>query len=76
VANDTIDTVDQVAKGTPPQLSPKCLRAVEEIGRRTSFSQDAVTSMLVSIVKVVAAWRSSAIPILEVRDNGWPAARS
>ena len=50
MANDTIDTVDQVAKGTPPQLSPKCLRAVEEIGRRTSFSQDAVTSMLVSIV--------------------------
>ena len=32
------------------QLSPKGLRAVEEIGRRTGFSHDAVTSMLLSIV--------------------------
>jgi hypothetical protein len=32
------------------QLSPKDLRAVEEIGRRTGFSQDAVTSMLLSVV--------------------------
>jgi hypothetical protein len=32
------------------QLSPKGLRAVEEIARRTGFSQDAVTSMLVSVV--------------------------
>jgi hypothetical protein len=32
------------------QLSKKGLRAVEEIARRTGFSQDAVTSMLVSIV--------------------------
>jgi hypothetical protein len=32
------------------QLSPKGLRAVEEIAHRTGFSQDAVTSMLVSIV--------------------------
>jgi hypothetical protein len=32
------------------QLSPKGLRAVEEIAHRTGFSQDAVTSMLFSIV--------------------------
>src|SRR5271154_3463878 len=32
------------------QLSPKGLRAVEEIAHRTGFSQDAVTSMLVSVV--------------------------
>jgi len=32
------------------QLSPKGLRAVEEIAPRTGFSQDAVTSMLVSIM--------------------------
>jgi hypothetical protein len=32
-------------------LSPKGLRAVEEIAHRTGFSQDAVTSMLVSIVR-------------------------
>jgi hypothetical protein len=32
------------------QLSPKGLRAVEEIARRTGFSQDAVASMLVSIM--------------------------
>jgi hypothetical protein len=32
------------------QLSPKGLRAVEDTARRTGFSQDAVTSMLVSIV--------------------------
>ena len=31
------------------QLSPKGLRAVEEIAHRTGFSQDAVTSMLFSI---------------------------
>ena len=30
------------------QLSPKGLRAVEEIAHRTGFSQDAVTSMLFS----------------------------
>jgi hypothetical protein len=33
------------------QLSPKGLRTVEEIAHRTGFSQDAVTSMLVSIVR-------------------------
>jgi Short C-terminal domain len=32
------------------QLSPKGLRAVEEIAHRTGFSRDAVTSMLFSIV--------------------------
>jgi Short C-terminal domain len=32
------------------QLSPKDLRAVEEIAQRTGFSQDAVTSMLISVV--------------------------
>jgi hypothetical protein len=32
------------------QLSPKGLRAVEEIAHRTGFSQEAVTSMLFSIV--------------------------
>jgi hypothetical protein len=32
------------------QLSPKGLRAVEEIAHRTSFSQEAVTSMLFSVV--------------------------
>jgi hypothetical protein len=32
------------------QLSPKGLRAVEEIARHTGFSQEAVTSMLVSIM--------------------------
>ncbi len=32
------------------QLSRRGLRAVEEIARRTDFSQDAVTSMLVSIM--------------------------
>ena len=32
------------------QLSKKGLRAVEEIARRTGFSQDAVTSMLISVV--------------------------
>jgi hypothetical protein len=32
------------------RLSPKGLRAVEEIAHRTGFSQDAVTSMLFSIV--------------------------
>lgn len=32
------------------ELSPKGLRAVEEIARHTGFSQEAVTSMLVSIV--------------------------
>jgi Short C-terminal domain len=31
-------------------ISPKGLRAVEEIAQRTGFSQDAVTSMLISIV--------------------------
>jgi Short C-terminal domain len=33
------------------QLSPKGLHAVEEIAYRTGFSQDAVTSMLISIVR-------------------------
>jgi hypothetical protein len=32
------------------QLSPKGLRAVEEIARRTGFTEDAVTSMLFSMV--------------------------
>jgi len=32
------------------QLSPKGLRAVEEIAHRTGFSQDAVTSILFSII--------------------------
>jgi hypothetical protein len=32
------------------QLSPKGLCAVEEIAQRTGFSQDAVTSMLISVV--------------------------
>ena len=32
------------------QLSPKGLRAVEEIAHRTGFSQDAVTSMLFSMM--------------------------
>jgi Short C-terminal domain len=32
------------------QLSPRGLRAVEEIAHRTGFSQDAVTSMLLSIM--------------------------
>ena len=32
------------------QLSPKGLRAVEEIAHRTGFSQEAVTSMLVSML--------------------------
>ena len=32
------------------QLSPKGLLAVEEIANRTGFSQEAVTSMLVSIM--------------------------
>ena len=58
------------------QLSPKGLRAVEEIARRTGFSQDAVTSMLVSMVAGRGAWPSLAIPSSEVRANGWLAARS
>jgi hypothetical protein len=33
------------------QLSPKGLCAVEEIAHRTGFSQDAVSSMLVSIAR-------------------------
>jgi hypothetical protein len=32
------------------QLSPKGLRAVEEIAQRAGFSQEAVTSMLLSMV--------------------------
>ena len=32
------------------QLSPKGLRAVEEIANRTGFTEDAVTSMLFSVI--------------------------
>jgi hypothetical protein len=34
------------------QLSPKGLRAVEEIANRTGFTEDAVTSMLFSVIAV------------------------
>jgi hypothetical protein len=58
------------------QLSPKGLRAVEEIAHRTGFTQDAVTSMLFSLMAGRGAWRNLAIPNSEVLANGWPAARS
>jgi hypothetical protein len=55
------------------RLSPKGLRAVEEIAHRTGFSQDAVTLMLFSIVGGRGGMAQFTIPSSEVQDNGWPA---
>jgi hypothetical protein len=58
------------------RLSPKGLRAVEKIARRTGFNQDAVTPMLFSIVGGRGGMAQFTIPSSEVQDNGWLAARS
>jgi Short C-terminal domain len=44
------DTIQRIRVRSMVQLSPKGLRAIEEIAQRTDFSRDAVTSMLFSLV--------------------------
>jgi hypothetical protein len=48
-------------------LSPKGLHAVEELAHRTGFSQEAVTSMLFSIVSGRGGMCSASAPLRRIR---------